>query len=166
VEEEEIQAEVLSGSAAAGIKEGQAGVSASGGLLGMRFDQPGELPFAAETNIARAAVDASVGTSGFSFGAGASVVDAALELGDLEPDRGDSMDTSVRAGLGAGVGAAVRGHYADQDGDGIPETGLGADIGPVSIDVKSEALGRASNAITEDAVDVGAPGWRRWLPGG
>jgi hypothetical protein len=47
-------------------------------------------------------------------------------------------DEESRFGLGAGVGGAGRLHWEDADGDKRPEYGFGADIGPVSFDVKTE----------------------------
>ena len=56
---------------------------------------------------------------------------------------------SVRGGVSAGLSAGARTHYGDADNDGVRELGFGADIGPVSFDVKSEWLGRAWNWIAD-----------------
>lgn len=62
-------------------------------------------------------------------------------------DRDD--DSSWNVGLSEGPGAAGRLHYGDEDGDGIPEMGLGADIGPLSGDFRSEAIGRVATGLRD-----------------
>jgi hypothetical protein len=47
----------------------------------------------------------------------------------------------ARLGVSAGVGYRGEVHHSDSDGDGIPELGFGFDAGPLSADLKSEALG-------------------------
>jgi hypothetical protein len=60
------------------------------------------------------------------------------------PNRND--DDSVRGALGIGEGFGVRAHYGDRDHDGVRELGFGCDVGPGTIDVRSEHLGQAFNA--------------------
>ncbi len=73
---------------------------------------------------------------GAQLGAGAYIVQGAVEGGynNAQTNQGGM----ARLGVGAGVGAAGRLHWGDEDGDGFREYGLGADIGPVSFDLKSE----------------------------
>jgi hypothetical protein len=82
---------------------------------------------------------------GAQVGAGAYIVQGAVEGG--YNNRDTQHGVSGRIGAGAGVGAAGRLHWADEDGDGVREVGLGADIGPVSFDVKSETLGQVVNWV-------------------
>ncbi|NJL63724.1 MAG: hypothetical protein HC903_20145 [Methylacidiphilales bacterium] len=49
------------------------------------------------------------------------------------------------------MGYSARGHWGDQDKDGRKEIGFGADVGPVSFDIKTE-----DPALT--ALKVVAPG--------
>lgn len=72
---------------------------------------------------------------GAGLNAGAYWAQAAITAGDIGTD---ATDRESRIGVGAGVGAAGRLHWADADGDGNREYGFGADIGPVSFDVRSE----------------------------
>lgn len=67
-------------------------------------------------------------------GAQATAAEAAVETGT----RGTASDASTRVGVSEGVGFAGRVHYGDADGDGLPEYGVGADLGPLSFDVKTE----------------------------
>ncbi len=91
----------------------------------------------------------SVGNDGLTVGAGANAVHGAVTLGGFNPD--DSWaDSQLRLGASLGVGLAGRLHWADSDGDGVREIGLGADIGPFSGDFKTEALGRAWNWLVGD----------------
>lgn len=83
---------------------------------------------------------------GAQVGAGAYIVQGAVEGG--YNDKSTQHGASGRIGLGAGVGAAGRLHWADEDGDGVREVGLGADIGPLSFDIKSETLGQAANWVS------------------
>lgn len=76
----------------------------------------------------------------------------AFEVGATMPFRTGRDDQSVRGAFSVGAGAAGRLHYGDDDGDGVPEMGFGADlgIGPIGLgfDVRSETLGRAYQALT------------------
>lgn len=57
----------------------------------------------------------------------------------------------VAASLGESLGGRL--HYGDSDGDGVREMGFGADIGMLSFDFKTEALGQAWNAIGGPAME-------------
>ncbi len=72
---------------------------------------------------------------GANLGATAYLAQAAVSGGNIGTGAADSEG---RIGLAAGVGAAGRLHWADSDGDGNREYGFGADIGPLTFDVKSE----------------------------
>lgn len=72
---------------------------------------------------------------GANLGATAYLAQGAITAGNLGTGAADSES---RLGLAAGVGAAGRLHWADSDGDGRREYGFGADVGPLTFDVKSE----------------------------
>ena len=84
----------------------------------------------------------------FNFGAQAGIADAAMQLGTT-PSADRDADTSVRLGGSEGVGFGGRIHHGDADGDGIAEGGFGIDAGPLSLDVRSELIGRAWNWVTQ-----------------
>ena len=88
------------------------------------------------------------GTGGFNFGAQAGVGGVNLTTGP----RGSDADESTKIGVSEGVGAAARGYWGDNDGDGMREYGFGFDVGPASFDLK-----------TEDPLRAAA---RNMLPGG
>lgn len=73
--------------------------------------------------------------NGFSLGAQANAVEGAMEFGTKGTG---NQDKSARLGLSAGIGAALRGHWGDNDNDKLREYGFGFDLGPVSADIKSE----------------------------
>lgn len=89
-----------------------------------------------ELGIFNANAEASVGEDGATVGAGANIIGGALRFGQNTADRAN--DSQVRIGAGLGVGGAGRLHWSDSDNDGHREYGFGADIGPISFDVKSE----------------------------
>jgi hypothetical protein len=79
-------------------------------------------------------VSSYAGTDGFGLGAQASVGGFNIGAGT----RGTETDEYSKFGLSEGVGAAVRGNWGDTDGDGFREYGFGFDVGPVSVDMRSE----------------------------
>jgi len=84
--------------------------------------------------------------TGASAGASAYILQGSATLGNIGSG---NHDEEARFGLGAGVGAAGRLHWADTDGDGLREYGFGADIGPFSFDLKTEDPARTGlNALT------------------
>lgn len=87
-------------------------------------------------DVFTASAEASIGENGATLGAGATAVGVDGHLGNFDASRNN--DTQVRAGVSANVGAAGRLHWGDSDGDGQREYGIGADIGPLSFDIKSE----------------------------
>jgi hypothetical protein len=101
----------------------------------------GPVPYiGTEFDLLRASGDASVGSDTAALGVSANVVDGAVTLG--------SQKNNLRLGASIGLGLGGRLHYGDADKNGIPELGVGADVGPFSFDVKSEWLGRLFDWIT------------------
>lgn len=82
-----------------------------------------------------ASADAWVNDEGAAAGLQANVGEFSGTIGSQ--GTGD-RDGTVRFGVSEGGGYAGRLHWADKDGDGTPEYGVGADFGPVSFDVKTE----------------------------
>lgn len=72
---------------------------------------------------------------GAAMGMGAYILQGDVSGGNIGSG---ARDEEARFGLGAGVGAAGRLHWGDADNDGRREYGFGADIGPVSFDIKTE----------------------------
>lgn len=72
---------------------------------------------------------------GAAMGASAYIVQGSVTGGNIGTG---ARDEEGRFGLGAGVGGAGRLHWEDADGDGRREYGFGADIGPISFDLKTE----------------------------
>ncbi len=79
-------------------------------------------------------VSSYAGESGFGFGAQASVGGFNVGGGTT----GTDVDEYGKFGLSEGMGAAVRGSWGDTDHDGFREYGGGIDIGPVSLDMRTE----------------------------
>jgi hypothetical protein len=71
------------------------------------------------------------------IGAGANMLEGSVTTGNAEEN--------ARFGLSAGVGAGLRAHHGDADGDGAMELGFGVDLGPASFDIKSETAGEIYN---------------------
>jgi len=74
--------------------------------------------------------------TGFALGAQANAIEASLSGGRKDPN--SNIDEWARFGMSLGGGAALRGHWGDEDKDGKRSYGFGADFGPFSFDVKSE----------------------------
>lgn len=111
---------------------------------GRFFDQ--ESGFGADGGVGNASAEASIGSNGLTVGAGASVIDGAITLGGFNQE--DSWaDSQIRGGLGFGMGFGGRLHWGDSDGDETQELGFGFDYGPLSFDIKTEALGNAASAL-------------------
>ena len=99
-----------------------------------------------------------VGESGFGFGAQASVAGFNVGVGTT----GTEVDEYGKFGLSEGAGAAVRGSWGDTDHDGFREYGGGVDIGPVSVDMRTEDPFRSGvrnfipgGALLENFIDPG-----------
>lgn len=81
-----------------------------------------------------------------SIGAQANLISGNVAVGNEEH--------SAQVGASVGVGLGGRVHHSDADNDGVGEYGIGAEIGPVSVDVKSEALGHAANTAGDVVSNV------------
>ncbi len=113
-------------------------------------DSPFDFGAGVNGRVFGANAELSLGNDGFSVGAEADAIDVGLSLGGFNAE--DSWaDSQAKVGVGYGVGAGYRGHWSDEDNDGVREIGMGGDIevGPgLSVDFKTEALGHVWNAVT------------------
>jgi len=98
------------------------------------------------------------GESGFGFGAQASVTGFNVGGGTT----GTDADEYGKFGLSEGAGAAVRGSWGDTDHDGLREYGGGVDVGPFSVDMRTEDPFRSGvrnfipgGALLENFIDPG-----------
>ena len=80
-----------------------------------------------------------IGEESAEIGADATLVGGSVAVGNEEHN--------AELGASIGVGLGGRAHYGDADNDGVSELGVGADVGPISVDVKTEAAGHAANAV-------------------
>lgn len=88
-----------------------------------------------ELGAASASARASVSSKGAVFGIQADGPQAA----GTTKESGTASDEMRRGGFSpVGPGAELRAHWADEDGDGLRELGLGADIGDFSFDFTTE----------------------------
>lgn len=156
--------DVLNANAEAGRmgNEGSVRWGAKADAQMFRGQTPEDWMAGADMGIFDASAEASIGQDGASLGAGANVIDGAVRLGNF--DAGRANDASLRIGAGLGVGAGGRLHWGDKDQDGHREYGFGADVGPVSFDLKTEdplatvlpgasgliGLGQASGLVGRD----------------
>jgi hypothetical protein len=90
-------------------------------------------------DLATGGAEFSVGENGLRLQAGATGAGVEGTLGTF--DENDHNDTVFRGGLSAGPSLGVRGHWGDSDHDGRREWGAGVDIGPISVDFKTESKG-------------------------
>ncbi|MBD2103982.1 hypothetical protein [Leptolyngbya sp. FACHB-261] len=121
---------------------------------------PEENVLEVELGAGTAAVEASAGTDGFSFGGSADLASVAITEGTSSAEI--ENDETTRIGANLGPGAGVRGHWDDVDGDGFREVGLGADVPlpagiGISLDVKTEdplrtALNSIDGGLIPDAI--------------
>ena len=109
---------------------------ASGGLL------PDNIVARGDAAAGTASAEASINDDSISVGAQANVGEGSLTLGTSGTKRADGSDSDLdqtfRFGVSEGGGLAGRIHFGDADHDGNPEIGVGADVGFVSFDVKTE----------------------------
>lgn len=88
-----------------------------------------------EAGIASASARAMVSSKGAELGLQADGPQAAW----TNKESGTASDEMHRIGFSPfGPGASLRGHWADEDGDGLREYGFGADIGDFSFDFTTE----------------------------
>jgi hypothetical protein len=111
----------------------------NGGGVKHQFNQGGW--FSADAEAFTTGHDVSIGTDGFTVGGGATLVGGSVTVG--QPTADSHLDEQRRLGLSAGPSLAARGHWGDKDDDGYREYGIGADIGFVSLDYKTEDPVRA-----------------------
>jgi hypothetical protein len=83
-----------------------------------------------------ASYENSIGEDGFTTGLQGNMFETSVTGGKF--DRRNFTDEQARLGLSAGEGGAGRLHWGDQDKDGFREYGFGFDVGPVSMDLKTE----------------------------
>ena len=139
------------GSASYGLNVEAAGLKTSGMQLPREAGAP-EIVQGFELGVNEGALQAFVGENGGALGVQANVLSGSYTAAT----RGTDIDESWRAGLSLGAGAAVRGHWADEDGDGLPEYGLGFDIECLSGDVTSEdPLFTLLNYVSLGAIGAG-----------
>jgi hypothetical protein len=100
-----------------------------------------------EVDVLTASGEGSIGENGGRVGAGANLIEGALTLGG-EFERGDTNESNLRIGLGAGPSLAARMHWADTDHDDHREYGVGMDLGPITADYRSEDPVRSLAAST------------------
>lgn len=156
VDQPGMQADVISSNAQLGVYDGRVGARGNAQLVSVSTQS--DSPLNVDAGVLRANAAMEAGENGFSVGATASIIEGGVTLGDSTPDASDNMDTSVRLGAAAGLGFSARGHWADSDRDGVPESGFGFDIGPVSMDVRSERLGHVSNYLADSYSDLAGHG--------
>lgn len=120
--------------------ETQQGVQGDAQLLKLATSVSDQNPVGVEMGALTASAGATTNASTTQAGAQANILEGALAVGN------DSHN--VRLGASIGVGAAGRAHYGDADKDGLRELGFGLDAGPISFDMKTEALHSAWNWLT------------------
>ncbi|MFN0248985.1 MAG: hypothetical protein ACKV2T_19020 [Kofleriaceae bacterium] len=120
------------------------GIAGDAGLVkfGMEPGQGGGLgPIGFDVGVMTANAGITHNENTTSVGAQANIIEGAISAGNQEHN--------MRIGGSVGVGLAGRLHHGDADGDGVNEMGFGFDFGPVSFDMRTEALGHAYNAVTD-----------------
>jgi hypothetical protein len=128
----------------------QKGFRVKGGLARSKINEGGIV--SGDWEAGTAGAEFSYGDNGFRWQTGATGVGGGMTFGNFEKD--NPTDTQVRVGLSAGPSLGFRGHWGDSDGDGIPEIGGGVDIGPLSIDSKSERAIEMNRKAAEMVWDV------------
>jgi hypothetical protein len=151
-EENGVAADVLDAQGQLGVYDGRIGARGNAQLAAVSTNT--DSPVNMDAGVLRANGAIEAGENGFALGGTATVVEGGLTLGDATPDASDTMDTSVRLGASLGMGFQARGHWDDSDHDGVPESGFGFDVGPVSMDVRSEELGWVSNYLGDSYADL------------
>jgi hypothetical protein len=89
-----------------------------------------------EAPVLNARANVSANEDGAIVGAAARVAEVAVTTGTSDAASDTDETTRVKVALGSGL--EFRGHWNDADEDGYREYGVGAKMGPVSIDVTSE----------------------------
>jgi hypothetical protein len=130
-----------------------------GGVVHGDFNKRGSV--SGQVDILTASHEGSVGENGATLSGGLTAVGGSATAGKF--DKGSNTDVQGRFGLSAGPSAGARLHWGDSDEDGYNEYGFGFDIGPASVDIKTEDPAR-----TYLGALAGAPGiaLSHILPGG
>lgn len=132
-----------------------AGASAEASLVKAGMPSGGALgPFGWDIGVLTANATGAFNDSTAQLGAQANILESSATLGNKEH--------SLRLGGSVGMGMAGRAHYGDEDHDRVRELGFGFDVGPFSMDVKSEALGRAWNGLKAASSWVGTKASSAW----
>lgn len=154
------QAAALSGGVSWGGWRGQdgktnIGLGADASLVKVGMPNGGALgPFGWDMGVLTANATGAANDSTAQLGAQANILEGSATLGNKEH--------SLRLGGSVGMGMAGRAHYGDEDHDRVRELGFGFDLGPFSMDVKSEALGRAWNGLRAASAWVGNKASSAW----
>ena len=134
------EVDVLAANAHFGDGETTHGVMGEAAVASAEIAPGGELgPVGGSVEALTAEGSMYIGEDSASIGAGATLVGGSVAVGNQEHN--------AEVGLSAGVGLGGRAHYGDADSDGVNELGVGAEIGPVSVDVKSEVPHHVANAV-------------------
>jgi peptidoglycan hydrolase-like protein with peptidoglycan-binding domain len=146
--------DVLTGKLAVGSD----GLSASGALArgSGELDLGDGVFLKGDAAVGSVSADAAMNAEGLAVGAQANLGEASATFGTR--GTGD-QDESVRLGVSRGVGLAGRVHWDDADKDGNPEYGVGADVGALAFDVKTEdplrtAFQNSAGPLTQGAAEL------------
>jgi hypothetical protein len=110
------------------------GFTREGGVRKVEVNEGGY--FSGDVEALSAGLELSAGTDGATAGIGANAVGGSITLGEATAE--STTDEIRRFGLSAGPSVEGRLHWGDEDADSYREYGLGADIGPLSMDYKTE----------------------------
>ena len=102
----------------------------------MRMEAGGDGPVGMERSLLHSKTGAHLDNDGASFGSTFAAYQEAYSLNSANPN--SDGDEHLRVGGSAGLGLELRTHWSDEDGDGRPEVGGGFDLGPVTLDYKTE----------------------------
>jgi hypothetical protein len=110
------------------------GIIREGGVRKVEVNEGGYL--SGDVEALSAGLEVSAGTDGATAGIGANAIAGSVTLGNATAE--SNTDEIRRFGLSAGPSVEGRLHWGDEDNDGYREYGLGADIGVLSMDYKTE----------------------------
>jgi hypothetical protein len=128
----------------------QYGIKGKVGLARSKINDGGYV--SGDWEAGTAGAEFSYGDNGIRAQAGATLVGGGVTVGNF--DKESDTDTQIRAGLSAGPSLGLRVHWGDSDRDGVPEIGAGVDIGPLSLDSKSERALAMNMAVAEKVWDM------------
>jgi hypothetical protein len=110
------------------------GIRLGGGVHKSSFNKDGAI--SGDFGVDTANLEASAGTNGATLGFGANIEEESMTVGNFDKNR--DIDESVHMGASEGIGMGGRLHWGDSDNDGHREVGFGFDLGPVTMDWKTE----------------------------